>query len=233
MSTKKSTLIGFGYIRINCREINNKNNTSFIFPIAIIPIIIEYFQNVFEWDLEKCTRGNGMIITNNGLTVKSMIEENRTICAKNLLSSDEYTNINWEITLRDFTFNNHPSDIRLCFAMGFIEYHKDIKKSIEYFLGSKKHQLCIYIDEEKESFQKYHGGRTAKKDYEEFKPKNVRKNDKFEIKFNFIKKECSFYWNDKFVAVLHDKLPDKLYPALSCYSQHEFECTKWELFYCK
>ena len=226
----KDELIGFSYIRSNCDEINKVHNLSLAIPKVIILIIIEYFKSIFEWDAEKCCED--VIISNNNLNIRCEVARNRTCLAKNLLSSNEYSQVIWEITIIDTDPDNY-----LCVAMGYVEYQEDIKKSIksyEVWLGSNEYQCSMYIDAwtESQRFTKHFCG--LETDYDQrWLSANVTVNDRLKIQFDFVKKECSFYWNDEFVAILHDRLPDKIYPALSCGYVCEYECTKWELFYNK
>ena len=230
-SKERNRLIGFSYIRLNCDEINTKYSTSLRVPKEIIFIIIEYFQNLFEWDHQKCSQD--MIISNDNLTIKSAMDGNRTFLAKNLLSSDEFKKVNWEITMRDLGDRRNY----LYIAMGYVEYQQDIKKSVSRYevtwLGENEYQCSIFVDGSESSlFKKYHRGLVKTVKYDPVLADDVL-NGTFEIRFDFIQKKCSFYYNGKFVATFHDELPEKLYPAMSCYGVHKFECTKWELFYDK
>ena len=101
---------------------------------------------------------------------------------------------------------------------------------LSQWLGENQYQCSLSIEAAQvNGFHKYHRQQLTK--YPEFRVNDVKINDKFEIRFDFVKKECSVYWNGKFISILHDKLPDKLYPAASCCMPHEFECTKWQLLY--
>ena len=82
-------------------------------------------------------------------------------------------------------------------------------------------------------FKRYYCGRNDYyNDVKMAKKKDVL-NGTWEVRFDFIEKKCSFYYNGKFVVVFNDDIPNKFYPAISCYGTHEFECTKFELYYKK
>ena len=85
--------------------------------------------------------------------------------------------------------------------------------------------------EDEVPFRKYHDGNYTP--YNEWNSNEIIANDTFEIRFDFKSKSCSFHYNGKFVCILHDKLPEKLYPAIACAIKAEFECTKWDLSYSK
>ena len=53
------------------------------------------------------------------------------------------------------------------------------------------------------------------------------------VKFVFIIKTGSCYWNENFIEILDDAVCDNIYQAMNMTCNHEIECTKCELFYIK
>ena len=215
-----------GYIRLNCEEFNNKRDVSLIFPTAIILIIIDYFINPFEWDSQKCD--DHLIVSDDKLTVRNDAWINGAILAKNILSSDAVKHVKWEMTLT--TSGKIP-----CFAMGYVQHGQ--RESVKFgqqpvWIGDKQGQCALYLDDDEDLFHRINNGDTIKYD-KKWNPQKVVQGDKFEIQFDFIKKQSSCYWNGNFIGILDDKLSDKIYPAMSIWGNHGFECTKWELFYIK
>ena len=228
-------LIYPGYIRLNCEQISEEYNISLTFPSAIISIIIAYFINSFEWDSEKCDKV--VTISEDKLTVNNKRGGNGAVLAKNLLSSSALKAVNWEITLKTMTARN------VGFCMGYVEH--DRTQSVEFgtseqlkWIGNSQGQRslsvvffeCAFETFHECVFEKSYHGMYEKYD-KKWDPKKVKQGDKFEIQFDFIKKESSCYWNGNLIGILDDKLPDKVYPAITTTGNHEFECTKWELFY--
>ena len=212
-----------GYIRLTCQKIDHERHISLIFPTAIILIIIDYFRNPFEWDSQKCD--DFLTVSDDKLTVSNNEETNGTILAKNVLSSDALKQVNWEMTLK--ASRNIP-----CFAMGYVEYsHRgSVRFGYDAWIGERQGQCALYLDEEEYAFHRLNNGDDNKHDE---KWNKVVPGDKFEIKFDFIKRQSSWYWNGNFMGILDDKLSDKIYPAMSVWGTHGFQCTKWELFYIK
>ena len=221
-------MIGFGYIRLSCNDFQHNFNIWMNFPPEIIVMIIHYFRCIFEWDSE--TSAKDIIISDDKQSITCNVDSNRFFSAKNLLSSDEFGLVDWEITIKQIDCDEH-----LCLAIGYVECDKD-SKSIERnqatFLGGYKTEYSIYIDAftSENPFSRYNNGEETER-YDTFISNNVKVNDTLTIQFDFDKKQCRFYYNKQFVAILSDELADKVYPAMACCFKSQFECTKWELYY--
>ena len=61
------------------------------------------------------------------------------------------------------------------------------------WLSNYKYHGSMHLDGLNHFFQREHCSKAT--DCQGFLPKDVKENDRFEIKFDFIQKECSFYWN--------------------------------------
>ena len=155
----------------------------------------------------------------------------QTILAKNLLSSDTIKQANWEMTLK-----SKPS--KSCFSIGYVEDSRveSIKFDCDHWIGENEGECSLYIDDYN-AMGEFRKLTCTNYDYPKYDKKyqasKVAVGDKFEIQFDFIEKQCSCFWNGEIIGILDDKLPDKIYPAMSSWGHHEFECTKWELFYIK
>ena len=57
--------------------------------------------------------------------------------------------------------------------------------------------------------------------------------DRYALLFDFEERNVSCYYNDTFVDIIHDDLPDKVVPAMSLYTDLDKKakvvCTKWEI----
>ena len=118
--------------------------------------------------------------------------------------------------------------------MGYVKYND--AKSVKYgkypWIGESQGQSSLAVEGDEGAFQKFVNGSSTRYD-KKWDPNKVKQDDKFEIRFDFIKKQSSCYWNGNLLGILDDILSDKIYPAITITSDHEIECTKWELFYIK
>ena len=217
-------LVSFGYIHRHINSIYNKYDINLLFPDGIILITILYLQPYFEWDPKNCAKA--FQLSNNNTIAKYAMDRNGSILSKNIISSKKYNYVEWEIRLSDFKF--------ICIAFGFIEY--PISKSItdletQDFL-TKQYQYSVYIHYDKytHSFEACNGNTTIET-ITKIKLSDIKDGDTFKLIFDFIKMQCSFHYNDKFVAILAKDLKDdtKYIPAMAVYRSYTIECTKWLL----
>ena len=59
--------------------------------------------------------------------------------------------------------------------------------------------------------------------------------DRYCLLFDFEAKKVSVFYNDIFVGMMHDNLPDKVVPAMSFLTDSDTKamakCTKWEIVF--
>ncbi len=130
-------IVCHGYMRQNVDTINDNN--IYMFPTAIILIIIRYFEEYFEFDPDYAAQG--IVISNNNLAARSDLYHNKQWVSKNILNGDKYNNVEWEVTIKYF------KDNKMCLAFGFVDAPLETSMpnvhKTEFLAGS--HQNAIYI----------------------------------------------------------------------------------------
>ena len=104
-----------------------------------------------------------------------------------------------------------------------------IKIDLYPCIGEYSGQCSLCVEGDRGVFMKHRNGHICDYYDKKWDPNKVVPGDKFEIKFDFIERKSSCYWNGNFIGILDDTLCDKIYPAISISGDHEIECTKWDL----
>lgn len=208
-------------------------NHSFpMMPSEIIAIIIEYFLEAFEWYTKKC--GSNISFSKDNTYVTSVSEIAYDIwAAKNIMDAKKHRMVEWEVTLKNVSDG-------LYFSMGYVQH--PLLQSIEMWnyvwLGqvNEKQMECIFISETEKKFLTCKNGKKANIIiHEKALIKSVEIGDRFEIRFDFDCNQSLFYYNAEFMQVLPNSILNAgnipLVPAMCCSSPHEFQTTKWSIYY--
>lgn len=238
MEPKQLQSLVSGYRR-ELEEFCHDKTLNQILPDDIITIIFAtLFTLSFEWNRDEKAHGTDITIIDDRTIMHSPKENESEWCiftASNILSAtDKYKKFKWEITIKEIEEDNTPyMNGRIGFVIypisesipkfngnmnNLAEYHRDKQTSIKIFKNSTHLELYNNTNSFKtikcESMCHTFG-------------------DRYCLLFDFEKKIVTVYYNDEYVDIMHDKLPDKVVPAMSFYTNIGKKamaiCTKWEV----
>ena len=132
--------------------------------------------------------------------------------------------VEWEMQLIDF-------DETLLTAIGFVEYPNSIAiGTLSVNFLSKEQQCSLYIDDDigHDQVQILSNKKERNLDLSLIKVSDIKREDRFRFSFDCKKRQCDVYYNDKWICTLAKDLQKDIQPAIACYDNHEWKCTKWE-----
>ena len=179
----------------------------------------------FEWDPMKVHKdlsisNNWKRVTRTKWTKTWTAMYYRSVCSKNLLSADTISCVKWKIRMIQ-------KGKQTALLMGFVDAEHVSEFNEEKEIGRNEHEIALDINDG------YYPMRWTKtKDSAIVKDWKFRcqEGDTFELRFDFVSKECNAYYNDKHIGLLTSDLPKRLYPAISLnYVDSSFETTLFEM----
>eukprot|EP01084_Bolivina_argentea_P263871 446797_1 len=230
-----------------------------IFPLSIVPIIVQYFMDNFEWDINLQTNNCHvqhddenepkaiLTFTNNNMTVESSKFETNYYCpSTNIISKHIHSLVKWQIRIdKMLPMNNYqPANYDILCCIGYVKYPCPIVENSRdstwnYWLGNSPYQsqqFCLQMDSIYTANSWSHNGGELNNQIVDLKNTssgNVKVGDTISIHFDFNKMESLVFYNSKFIGVLYKNIPSKLIPAIVIANSHKITTTKWELMFKK
>ena len=92
----------------------------------------------------------------------------------------------------------------------------------------------LYMDYRNDRFKKYTNSLYTDLCDIGHSAKQCKPGDRFEIRFDFVAKQATAFYNERRLGLIAEALPDTVYPALSMDTwsgEQSVECTKFEIMY--
>ena len=171
----------------------------------------------FEFDPKR--KASSIVLSNNNKTASKASTSNQRVISKNLLSGNEASSAEWEVTIRRESHTTH-----WYFAIGYVE-NATGREGCAIGYNSRECGIFLYLSQR---WKKYDGGGSPSSPFISKWKSNILKNgDRFKLIFDFVNRNCKVYLNEESVGTLKTNLPNKVYPAVSFGSGHILETTQW------
>lgn len=164
------------------------------------------FNYKFEWD--PSMMGNDVELSNNNTTMKRTTRSSyRAVVAKTTLRVNELLSAVWDITIDDL-----DSSLTFYQFVGFVDSNVAGKIDLNgnYHFGKKGEYVLGCYD----PFYSVMDGKRRNFD-SKWKNTNVKRGDRFQLKFDFEKGKCSVFFNNQYVGLIADcgadGMPEEIY----------------------
>lgn len=110
--------------------------------------------------------------------------------------------------------------------MGYVDSRGIENFEVDCAVGINEHEVALWVQEGSLLGYYTNGEET---DWKPLGPVQTSEGDKFRLNFDFEKRECTAYYNDKLLGKVGEELPQSIYLAASvCCEEAEFTTSRFE-----
>ena len=181
-------------------------------------------EEQFEWN--PSTKHDAIVLSkNNKAATPSTARAWYKCIGKNLLSSQKYKKVIWELTITE----REEEDRKWFCSMGYVAQQELPQMEYETPIGAARNECGLRLRNTL-PLLKIHNDSDSYPWHKKLKSNIIKRGDRLKLCFDYIARQCRLYLNDQEVGILTNNLPDNIYPAVSLCYRNRVETTSFILY---